>query len=210
MKKITKKLLSALLAICLFTTMFANPSFALSDGEENIYADSTYPSIVYKNELSLEEIDYKIKEDIYNHVLDTIESSGNATRMSEWRIEYGTPVSHTFEGFAGNQPAVNGYRFPTGGGFYYSESGGPNVSVSLSLGGKYGSVSVSTNLGNKSTTGLFITAPDTVNYYKLWVAKTVRYTPYTLYTRETSVSEWQETYGYDTEVLDVIAYAKRV
>ena len=38
----------------------------------------------------------------------------------------------TLKGYAGNQLS-GGYKFPTGGGFYFSDSGGPNVSGSVSL-----------------------------------------------------------------------------
>lgn len=93
---------------------------------------------------------------------------------------YGTPIRKTFAGYAGNQPS-GGNRFATGGGFYYSDSGGPTVSLSIAFASPYGTMSVGASLGNVSTTGKFVTVPDTVNYYKLYVEKTYDCKPYITY-----------------------------
>ena len=54
----------------------------------------------------------------------------------------------TVGGFAGNQ-VQNGYRFPTGGGFYFSDVGGPTVqgSVNLGLPKPFDTVSFTVTLG---------------------------------------------------------------
>ena len=71
-------------------------------------------------------------------------------------------------GYAGNQP-VKGTRFPTGGGFYWSNSGGPTVSPSVSFGGSI--ISISMSLGESRDSGTFANAPDTTNYFKLKAEK---------------------------------------
>ena len=67
----------------------------------------------------------------------------------------------TVGGFAGNQ-VQNGYRFPTGGGFYFSDVGGPTVqgSVNLGLPKPFDTVSFTVTLGTRSTvSGLWLMPP---------------------------------------------------
>ena len=96
--------------------------------------------------------------------------AGNPTKSR--RVYYGDYFYKTVKGYAGKQSSPT--MFPTGGGFYYSYSGGPRVNVSVSLGYELGSVSVGTTLGNKATRGQFVTVPSKNKYYKLYVEKTLK------------------------------------
>ena len=107
-----------------------------------------------------------------------------------------------------------GYKFPTGGGFYFSDSGGPNVSgsVSLSLPAPYNFVSISVGLGNRSTTsGLYVTVPNKTDYFKLYVEKEMEVRPYAIYKQNKHTREYEL---YDVGAVSVLyklsAYAKKV
>ena len=119
----------------------------------------------------------------------------------------------TLKGYAGNQLS-GGYKFPTGGGFYFSDSGGPNVSgsVSLSLPAPYNFVSISVGLGNRSTTsGLYVTVPNKTDYFKLYVEKEMEVRPYAIYKQNKHTREYEL---YDVGAVSVLyklsAYAKKV
>ena len=119
----------------------------------------------------------------------------------------------TLKGYAGNQLS-GGYKFPTGGGFYFSDSGGPNVSgsVSLSLPAPYNFVSISVGLGNRSTTsGLYVTVPNKTDYFKLYVEKEMEVRPYAIYKQNKNTREYEL---YDVGAVSVLyklsAYAKKV
>ena len=79
----------------------------------------------------------------------------------------------TASGYAGNQPSY-GTRFPTGGGFYWSNGGGPTVSVSVSFSVPSTPISVGISLGNSSSSAKFVTVPNTVNYFKLKSERTYK------------------------------------
>lgn len=99
----------------------------------------------------------------------------------------------TLSGFAGNQVA-GGYQFPTGGGFYFSDSGGPEVSgsINLSLPSPYDWISVSVNLGQRSeTSGLFVTVPNKTDYFKLFVSKVVEVRPYIVTRKRAGTDNWE-------------------
>ncbi|WIV13503.1 hypothetical protein [Proteiniborus sp. MB09-C3] len=100
---------------------------------------------------------------------------------SDYKHEYGTSKIAVAGGFAGGQGSA-GYRFPTGGGFWYTDSGGPTASISVSFPKPFESVSFSVNLGEKGTTGQYVKVdPDSNNYYKLYVEKEYEVTPYVIY-----------------------------
>ena len=128
----------------------------------------------------------------------------------DYKIEYGTPKTSIAGGYAGNQ-VPGGYQFPSGGGFYYSESGGPTVSLSFSFSSPYGSMSFGIPLGNKSTVGTWVAAPSTSGYYKLWVDKTIEVKPYVQYRKKKGTSTWEVWTRGGTPVTKKISlYAKRV
>lgn len=124
---------------------------------------------------------------------------------ADYKTEFATTKTVIASGYAGNQ--TTWFRFNTGGGFWYSESGGPTVSVSASFPKPFSAVSFSVGLGNKSTTGLFVDIPndDTEGYYKLWVDKYYEISPYITYKRvwdEFNGETWIEyTRGY-SKILD--------
>lgn len=94
-----------------------------------------------------------------------------------YKNQYGKKVKKTFGGFAGNQPP-GGSKFPTGGGFYFSDSGGPSATLRIAFNAPFGTMSVSVPLGKSSTGGKFVSVPDKTHYFKLYVAKTYDCVPY--------------------------------
>lgn len=66
---------------------------------------------------------------------------------------------------------IKGDKLPTVGGFYYSDNGGPSVSVSVAFPSPYNSIAVSATLGNSAALGKYIEAPTKTKYYKLYVKK---------------------------------------
>ena len=119
------------------------------------------------------------------------------------------------EGYAGNQE-FSGYRFQGGGGFLYSESGGPSVSfnVDMQLPSPFDFISLSTNLGIRSTSsGIYVPVPNTVDYFLLYVEKELEVAPYAVYRKRSGAAntEW-ELYSVGGVVVDTYAsyYAKKV
>ncbi|BDR74102.1 hypothetical protein K144316041_p10300 (plasmid) [Clostridium tetani] len=81
----------------------------------------------------------------------------------------------TVGGFAGGQ-LLGGYRFQTGGGFYWDESGGPTIGGNVSFSAPYKLVGFLVNLGIASTNssyGKYVSVPNTYQYFKLYVEKTM-------------------------------------
>jgi len=130
--------------------------------------------------------------------------------MEQSKVVYGSKQTKIERGFAGNQVS-GGYKFPTGGGFYYSESGGPSASISFTCPLPYSSFSVGVSLGTNSTTGIWVNASSTTKYYKLFIEKEVERQPYIVYTRRDSTQPWTVFYHGNTSVVKrVTAYAKAV
>lgn len=65
------------------------------------------------------------------------------------------------------------YRFPTGGGFYFSDEGGPSITVSFVA--PYGVASFNLTLETNSKSGKFVNVPDKTHYFKLYVSKAVKF-----------------------------------
>lgn len=129
-----------------------------------------------------------------------------------YRSEYLEHEIVTVSGFAGNQLS-GGYQFPTGGGFWYSDSGGPSVtgSISLSLPAPFDMLSFSVNLGKSATSGLFVNAPNTTDYFKLYVVKTVEVSPYVVYRAPSGTEDWEiDHIGSTRTVLSSSASAVKV
>lgn len=78
-------------------------------------------------------------------------------------------------GYAGSQ-LPGGNKFSTGGGFWWTDSTtSPTVSGSVSFSVPYKPVDISVSLGLSSTTdsrGLFVSVPNTYDFFKLYVIKT--------------------------------------
>ncbi len=118
-------------------------------------------------------------------------------QVTEYKTVWLDTEYKTLSGYAGNQ-YVGGYNFPGGGGFYYSSSGGPSVSGSVSISFPYPynmvSVSIGTNLGEKSNSvGQYVAVPANSSYYKLYVSKLMEVRPYVVYSRPISNPQagWQ-------------------
>lgn len=132
-----------------------------------------------------------------------------------YKTEYLEPYREVARGNAGNNKP-EGDRFLTGGGFYFSDSGGPTTTVGVNVqfpnGWKWLSVSVA--LGNSSTFGKFVEVPTTTDYYVLYVEKTVEFRPYVTYRRPSGAGNenaWElYTTGFTTAVVDCTQYAKFV
>ena len=117
------------------------------------------------------------------------------------------------DGFAGNQ-LQNGYRFPTGGGFYFSDVGGPTVQGSINLGlpEPFDIVSFTVTLGTRSTvSGLVVNVPNTTDHFKLYVEKEVEARPYRVERKlQGNGNEWEfDRYGVVYVTVGVTAYAEK-
>lgn len=124
------------------------------------------------------------------------------------KVVWDKEVTKTVSGYAGNQPK-GGSRFPSGGGFYYGDSGGPSVAVSV-----YG-VSVSIPLGQVKSSGIYVAVPDKTHYYKLYVSKRVKIRTYTTYRKTYDYKSkkyvWKKyTRGANKTVISQSFSAKRV
>lgn len=160
---------------------------------------------------------------IYQVVPISTEEAAEVNRVDDGVILYGPQYHYkteylpderiVLEGYAGNNKP-EGDRFATGGGFYFSDSGGPTASggVSITLPGQLKWISVSVSLGKSSSSGKFVTVPRTDAYYKLYVEKTVEVHPYVTYRRPSGAAhadEWTVyTIGATRTVVDVNQYAK--
>lgn len=154
-------------------------------------------------------VEQEMENQIQRQIAEMQEKVGSVD-PALWKNEYGTKKTVTVGGFAGNQNS-GGYKFPTGGGFYFSDSGGPTASVTVTFPTKFGKVTATANLGKKSSAGIFVTAPTKTRYYKLHIAKKVEVQPYITYTRKDRNSAWKVYYrGKVQAVKGVIASAKAV
>ncbi|PKH10316.1 hypothetical protein [Planomicrobium sp. MB-3u-38] len=182
--KISKYLLGFLLII--FSLLYIS-SPVLADSTEELENEI----VVFEKSEEDIEIESKLQEKqiiqdlIRNQPLTDGGVPGGITTLndvSSYKTEYGTPVTKSVYGFAGNQP-YGGIRFTTGGGFSWANSGGPSTTLNVSFPTPYASLSVAIPLGNRSTsvTGYFVKAPNTTDYFKLHVSKKYKVTPYVTY-----------------------------
>lgn len=109
-----------------------------------------------------------------------------------YKTEYAPYVYKTLSGYAGNQ-LEGGYKFPTGGGFWFTDSGGPSVSgsINVSLPAPYNIISVSVNLSKKGTSGLWVSVPSSSSHYKLYVSKEIQVRPYVIYRARVGTENWE-------------------
>ena len=92
---------------------------------------------------------------------------------------------------AGNQEARLGYRFKTGGSFYFVDSGGPSINLSINFGGNFGKGSIGINFGKRSEKkGLIVNVPSRKHYYKIKVCKQYRVRKYIVYRRQGEGCKW--------------------
>ncbi len=151
--------------------------------------------------MSAYQFDGDINKYLEEQIYLSVQEKMNEERTSEWYVEYEAPVYVKSHGYAGNQPTAGTSFGPTGGGFYYSEVGGPTVTATASIGGPWGNVSFSVDLGRcSSNTGYIVNAPAGDGYYKLYVNRTTCIKPYTLFTKHTRTTTWNKQYLTSTEV----------
>lgn len=131
----------------------------------------------------------------------------------DWKVEYGSSKTVTVSGYAGNQES-GGKRFKTGGGFYYSDSGGPSVSFSVSFPWPLDIASGSIGLGKSGSSGVFVSVPSKKYFYKLYITKKVKVTPHITYKREKNSKGkyvWKKwSSGHNSVVTSTTYEAKKV
>lgn len=170
MKKLIYALFSVVIIFLLNTTNVYAMNLNMKEYEEQKY-EKFY-------DLSEEEI-YRNEQEQINEYLNRL----NNKRNPEYDYEYvskpsGSPVTvKKGIGFAGGQPS-NGTVFNSPGGFLWQD-GGYNQSVSIGIGGKLFSISVSAGKVN-ATTGIYISAPAKVPV-KLYVSKDIKSQKYIVY-----------------------------
>ena len=153
-------------------------------------------------------------EKAMDEILENMEQENLLARGPSYRYktDYKPYKYTTFSGYAGNQVA-GGYKFPTGGGFWFTDSGGPEVSASVNVGlpKPYDMVSVSVNLGKKGTSGLWVSVPSSSSYYKLYVSKKMELRPYITYRAPVGTEDWEIYVGGAVPIVySVTASAKKL
>ena len=129
----------------------------------------------------------EINQEIQAYIDSQINNLPTSSRVRDYYKTLVYPsVERTVDEIVGNQPSKYGYRFPTGGGFFYCEDGGPEATISFSVSLASGKlpigVSVGVSLGYKADTlGMFVRVPDKEHYYKLAVRKKVEIHPVGVY-----------------------------
>lgn len=203
-----KKLISIILAVALVLAI-SMPAFANNYMRENEVTNVEKVVIITSEQERDKQFNAAFSE-IMNQIRGTAQTRDNKERFKYEHYDYQYKM---LSGYAGNQ-VTGGYQFPTGGGFYFSDSGGPSVSggVSLTLPPPYSMISISVNLGNRSTSsGLYVGVPDKTNYFKLYVEKTMEVRPYAIYKQNQNTHEYElYTVGAVSLVYKVSAYAKKV
>ncbi len=151
-------------------------------------------------------------EKAMGEILEKIEKENSVTRGPKYRYKtvYKTYKYKTLSGYAGNQ-TKGGYKFPTGGGFWFTDSGGPTVSgtVSVGLPKSYDMVSVSINLGKSGSSGKFVLVPSSKYYYKLYISKKIELRPYITYRAPVGTEKWEIYIGGAVPVVYSVAASAR-
>lgn len=197
-----------LLSVCLVTVLtcaFSIPTYAST-------LNPTDPEEVCMNTTEAERD--AAFEKAMGEILAKIENENSVTRGPQYhyKTEYKAYKYTTLSGYAGNQVA-GGYKFPTGGGFWFTDSGGPSVSASVSVGlpKPYDMFSVSINLGQKGSSGLWVSVPSSSYYYKLYISKKMELRPYVTYRARSGTENWEVWNGGAVPVVySVSASAKKV
>lgn len=196
-----------LISVCLVTVLicaFSIPAYASENSIESkeISITTTEAERDAAFEKAMEEI------------LENIEKENSVTRGPKYHYKtvYKTYKYKILSGYAGNQPK-GGHKFPTGGGFWFTDSGGPTVSgtVSVGLPKPYNMVSVSINLGKSGSSGTFVLVPSPKYYYKLHISKKMELRPYITYRAPVGTKKWEVYTGGAVPVVhSITARAKKV
>lgn len=209
----------------LFSIFFLFSTASTYSAEQYINENSTLTTtpvksvIFYQNEAEILTEHERLAEIELSKFINSKSNSINGeitpfNDPSDYNITYGTPVTRTASGYPGNQDS-NGYRFNTGGGFYWSEGGGPTVSLGISFPSPYDFVSISVPLGNYGSSGYFVTVPNTIDRFKLYVEQYFSIQPYNIYKRTYDVNThsyyWKLVSKNHTKTrLGFDAYARKV
>ena len=117
------------------------------------------------------------------------DESGTKGPKYHYKTEYLSYKYKTVGGYAGNQNA-GGYRFQTA---------------------PFNVIQFSVSLGNKSSSGQFVTVPNTTDYFKLYVSKKMEIRPYAVYRAKSGTQNWElYSVGGVPVTYSVNAYAKKV
>ncbi|MCL2045111.1 MAG: hypothetical protein FWG88_01835 [Oscillospiraceae bacterium] len=212
-----------IVTLCLVITIIVGASGSITSANttipDNLDTDNAIETSEYthlftttrsQNEIDQDFADIKVK-----HIAE-LENELNGRGVEyEYYYEYFSSVLKTLSGEAGNQLS-GGYQFPTGGGFFHTNSGGPkptgSISVPLPFPWNFISISFSINLGVNGASGQFYNVPDNTNYFKLWIDKTVQVQPYVVWYRLLDTNDaWQVwSSGSTTVEISCSGYAKKV
>lgn len=191
-----KRILSLFLLV-----LFLFPGITLA--QETTEVEKNY--INSKGDLIYEHIvSEKVKQaDIEKQIKEFESKNKIGTRDDYYKYEYVYEPSEekNIGGFLGNQ-AKNGMQFPTGGGFFYSWSGGPVISVSVNFPPPFNCITVSANIGEVGFSGKYISAPNNTDYFKLYGEKYIEVTPYTVWKVHPYTGERTVYYRNYTQTLD--------
>ena len=173
-----KKIVSILLAFSTCISMIISTNATVEDEYTYIVPES----------IRIEDIQRQVNEQIA--MLEG--SSARGSRDYTYYTEYVETKYETFSGFAGNQPS-GGTRFETGGGFHWKDAGGPSVSlgVSFSVPAKVVDISVSLGIsvGEGEELAYDVDVPNTTDYFKLHVSKTMEIKQANIYQQSISTGE---------------------
>lgn len=201
-----KRIFNIFLVVVMICTCMAETAFATE-------ADDLNPIVVCTT--TAEERDRIFEAEMEKIMAELNEDNGARGPKYHYGSENLPYQYTTVGGYAGNQ-IDRGYRFPTGGGFYYSNSGGPTVngSVSITIPTTLKNVSVSfgISLGKSANSGLFVTVPNKTDFFKLYVEKEVEIRPYVVYRKRSGTEgKWEVDHWGSVEVeVSVTSYAKKV
>lgn len=199
-KKSRMVLVLSFILICTFTPSMV---FAHSINTDVTSTNETQESVVtiYKDMRATHEIEAELMDQRVALPLDA------QLNPNDWKVEWGSVKKQTFKGYAGNQPTKD-TKFPTGGGFYYSDAGGPTVTLSVAFPSPYGTMKVSATLGNSAKSGRWVEVPTKTAYYKLYVEKVYEVKPYITYQKVNG--KWKKyTSGSNQSLYSVTASAKK-
>lgn len=115
-----------------------------------------------------------------------------------YKIEYWPTVEREYFGEPDGIPE-GGMQFPTGGGFWVALTGGREYSFSITFDVAIPKFSFPFTLSFGTVTsggaaGIYVEAPNTVNYYKCIIGKTVQFRPYTIYIKTWDEVSWSYTW----------------
>lgn len=162
----------------------------------------------YNHESTIEEIpsctyNYYIPPEEMKVILDRTTTELVRTLQArnpsvEYKVEYLDVEHTTAEGYAGGQPSRGTYFDEYGGSFAYTESGGPSVNASVSLGASFpppfDMISFSVSLGiataSPGDAGYNWNVPDEEGWYKLYIIKHYDVYPYVVYESPRGKDDW--------------------